>query len=373
MTATLLDTSRYEDRIAGMFADMSVETRTKTAQTVADKLAAQSLQDEDLALTTAIIEYLITDIETNVREAISVAVREYEFLPRNIAMKLARDIDEVSLPIVSCSPLFTDEDLRDLLETASDSKQTAIAGRAHLGLKTTGWIAENGCYPAIRACLKNPTSIIGKSGYSHILVRFGDVDPIQELIIHRPFLPQDIIIHLCDFVSQEFKQFLLEEKRLSEPTSTRMILNAREKSLAKTLNRRMTDHEQYKASLSLQREGRLTATLMLRTLISGNSSFFAAALGQASGISKKRVVSLTSGRGYMGFQRLYERAQLPPNLYIVFRTVMEEQRKAAHYHPRADKENFQQRLIDRIAEIYGWEDGVSLEVLMEKLLPNRLH
>jgi uncharacterized protein (DUF2336 family) len=112
---------------------------------------------------------------------------------------------------------------------------------------------------------------------------------------------------------------------------------------------------------------------MLRLLIGGNQSFFAAALGHASGISKKRVISLTSGRGYLGFQRLYDRAELPPYLYTAFRTAMEEQRKAANYHPRADLENFRQRMINRIAEKYGWEDEISLEDLMEKLLPKRLH
>jgi uncharacterized protein (DUF2336 family) len=112
---------------------------------------------------------------------------------------------------------------------------------------------------------------------------------------------------------------------------------------------------------------------MLRLLIAGNHSFFSAALGHASGISKKRVISLTSGRGYLGFQRLYDRAEMPPYLYTAFRTAMEEHRKATHYHPRADLDNFRQRMIGRIAETYGWEDDLSLEELMEKLLPKRLH
>ena len=51
---------------------------------------------------------------------------------------------------------------------------------------------------------------------------------------------------------------------------------------------------------------------------------------------------------------------------------MEEHRKAAHYHPRADLDNFRQRLIGRIAETYGWDHEMSLEELMEKLLPKRL-
>ncbi|MFC4272408.1 DUF2336 domain-containing protein [Sneathiella chungangensis] len=369
----LVDSTLYGDRIAELFAKMPTPTRVSTARAAAEGFAAQNMADEDLALTQAIIDYFVEDIDVAVRQAIVDAVKDCEFLSHEIAMKLARDVDEISLPIVTHSPVLSDEDLWAILQNATNIKQTAIAGRPHLGVKSTAWIAEVGCYSAIKACLQNETAIIGKVAYNHILGRFGDIDPIQELLVHRPFLPSEIVYRLFDFISEEYKQILLDRNPVSESTSVRKILNAREKALAKTLDQRMTDHEQKKKSLALAREGRLTATLMLRLLIMGNHSFFAAALGHASGISKKRVVSLTSGRGYLGFQRLYDRAELPPYLYSAFRTAMEEHRKAEHYHPRADRDNFRQRLIDRIATIYGWEDGLSLEDLMEKLLPNRQH
>ena len=369
----LVDSTLYGDHIAAMFAKMPTPMRINTARTAAEGFVARELTDDDLELTEAIINYFVNDIDTAVRHAIADAVKECEFLSKEMAMKLALDVDEISSPIVTHSPILSDEDLWTILQTASNSIQTTIASRPHLGVKSTACIAEIGCYSAIKACLRNETAIIGKTAYDHILGRFGDIDPIQALLVHRPFLPEQIVSRLFDFISEEYKQILIERNPVENNTSVQKILNAREKALAKSLDRRMTDHEQKKKSLALEREGRLTATLMLRLLINGNHAFFAAALGHASGISKKRVVSLTSGRGYLGFQRLYDRAELPPYLYTAFKTTMEEHRKATHYHPRADLDNFRQRMIDRIAETYGWEDGMSLEGLMEKLLPKRLH
>ena len=369
----LVDSTLYGERIAAMFTKMPTPMRVNTARKAAEGFVARELAEEDLELTEAIISYFVSDIDTAVRQAIADAVKECEFLSREIAMKLALDVDEVSLPIVAHSPILSDEDLWTILQTASNNIQTAIAGRPHLGVKATGCIAENGCYSAIKACLRNETAIIGKIAYDHILGRFGDIDPIQDLLVRRPFLPEEIVSRMLDLISEEYKQVLLDRNPVADTTSVRKILNAREKALAKSLDRRMTDHEQKKKSIALDREGRLTATLMLRLLIGGNHSFFAAALGHASGISKKRVISLTSGRGYLGFQRLYDRAELPPYLYTAFRTAMEEHRKSANYHPRADLDNFRQRMINRIAETYGWEDEPSLEELMEKLLPKRLH
>ncbi|MZR29070.1 DUF2336 domain-containing protein [Sneathiella litorea] len=369
----LVDSTLYGERIAEMFAKMPPPIRVNTARKAAEGFVAQDLGQEDLELTEAIIHYFVNDLDMTVRQAIAEAVKECEFLSREIAIKLAMDVDEISLPIVSHSPILTDEDLWSILQNASNRIQTAIAARPHLGVKSSACIAETGCYSAIKACLRNETAIIGKMAYDHILGRFGDIDPIQELMVHRPFLPAETISRLFDFISEEYKQILIDRNPVSESTSVRKILNAREKVLAKKLDTRMTDHEQRKKSIALEREGRLTATLMLRLLITGNTSFFAAALGQASGISKKRVISLTSGRGYLGFQRLYDRAELSPYLYSAFRTAMEETRKATHYHPRADLDNFRQRMIDRISATYGWDDGMSLEDLMEKLLPNRLN
>lgn len=358
--------------VARMFADMPVKSRIKTAHTVAHDYATTSMSRDDLALAEAIISYLVLDIDGTVRAALSDELNECEFLNHEIALKLAQDIDVVSLPMIASSVLLKDDDLLAILETASEEKQVSVARRFELDLKVTDQIALAGCHDAVAACLENPTSIFGMEGYQNILQRFGDEEVIQESLIRRSNLPKDTVTRLCEYISEDYKKELMDGTHLSNALSARMILNARERVLAKSLSRRMTDYEQKKSSLSLKKEDRLTATLMLRCLISGNQSFFLAALAEASGISKKRVNSLTSGRGYLGFKRLYERAEMPNYLYDAFRTTLEEQRNARHYHPRADLDNLQQRLIDRIAHAYNLEDEMILEELMEKLLPKRL-
>lgn len=356
-----------------MFASMPAPSRLNAARTAAREFAAQAMSDEDLDLTQAVIDYFTDDDDIEIRQAVAEAVKSCEFLSAAIARKLALDEDEIAIPIVAHSPVLSDDDLVFILESASHPKQSAIAGRPHLGLKPTGWLAEHGCYSAIRVCLENETAIIGKGGYRHIMGRFGAIDPIQRLLVARPYLPAETVAELLDFISEEHRRVLIERNPAGDSTSVHKILVAREKSLAKSLDRRMTDYEQKKQCISLAREGRLTPTLMLRTLILGNHSFFAAALAHASGISKKRVIALTFERGYLGFQRLYERAELPPYLYTAFRITLEEYRRAKQMPPRADRDGFFQRIVDRIAATYGWDEEMTLDALMEKLLPKRLH
>ncbi|MCR9213282.1 MAG: DUF2336 domain-containing protein [Proteobacteria bacterium] len=373
MNKMQVDSSAVGGPIERMFANMPLKTRLKTAQTVAHDFVANPLEGDDAVLAESVIRYLIKDIDSAVRATVSEEVKQCDFISRDIILSLAYDIDDVSLPVITYSSLLGEDDLITILNNASEEKQIAVASRPDLDIVVTNRIAEACCYDAIEACLENESAIIGNDGYHHIIVRYGDVNIIQELLIRRPLIPTETVTRLASFLPEQHKQVLEDENTQSETLSARMIINARERVLAKGLQRRMTDHEQKKASVSLQMEGRLSATLMLRTLINDNESFFTAALAQASGISKKRVGALISGRGYLGFRRLYERAQMPQYLYTAFRTVLEEIRKAKHYHPRADKENFRQRLVDKVAHAYDFDDDLSLDDLMEKLLPKRLH
>ena len=352
-----------------MFAHMPLQARLKTAYTVAHDYAANRLVGEDLALAEEILKYLVEDIDGDIRKAIADGVSECDFLPRDIALKLARDSDHVSLPIIAASPVLSDEDFIAIIPTASSVKQSFIASRPDIEQSVTDKISEEGCYDAVEACLKNQTAAISENGYHHILSRFDSEEAIQELLIRRPFLPTETVARLFSVLPEEHKQTLAEENGNQEPVSAGMIINMRERILVKSLDRRMTEYEQKKAFISLQKNNRLTASLMLRLLMNDNQSFFTAALAEASGISKKRVSSLISGRGYLGFRRLYERAAMPQYLYVAFRIVLEEVRKANNYHPRADKDNFRQRLVDRVATEYDLDDDMSIDALMEKLLP----
>jgi len=363
------ETSAPSGPIERMFSHMPLELRLKTAYTVAHDYATTQMAGEDLALAESILNYLCHDDDATVRTAIADQVNASDILPRDIALKLARDNNDVALPMVSTSPALTDEDLRQLFEEASVKKQIAIAARSDLSETVTEKISEDGCLGAVEACLKNRTSAFGDIGYHAILERFGDEDIIQELLVRRRNLPKAVVTHLYEILPDEYKQIMLEKGPASENISAEMILNARERMAIRDLDRRMTDYEQKKACLALQRSNRLTPTLMLRLLLNDNQTFFNAALAETSGISKKRVASLISGRGYLGFRRLYDRAALPQFLYAGFRGVLEEFRKATHYHPRADKENFRQRLVDRVAHEYGLDDDLGIDELMEKLLP----
>ena len=91
----------------------------RIAVTEADRIAAQK-----------VLRVMAEDAAVRVRLALATALKASTLLPRDAALKLARDVEEVALPVISFSPVFTDEDLIEVLRFASsESRWPWPAGR----------------------------------------------------------------------------------------------------------------------------------------------------------------------------------------------------------------------------------------------------
>ncbi|GLQ08002.1 DUF2336 domain-containing protein [Sneathiella chinensis] len=358
------------DRIERVFRNMATSSRLLTAQTVANDYASPSLGGDDLRLAELILKFLINDVEATVRATIARTLKDFEGLPRDIALKLAMDVEEVATPILAFSPALTDRDLMDILESASEAKQLAVSERKTLPEPVTDTLIRKGTGRVICRCLENPGARISDAGYQTIILEFSTDQSVHTLLVRRPDLSRETVGRLCKIVSASLKQELLQNGLVPEEIAEQITANAREQALVGQIARRISIVEKKRAAVQLEADGRLTATLMLRSLLSGDFSFFAAALSQFTGFSIKRVTSLISSDSYDGFKRLYERALLPPYLYPAFKTTLRETRRLQRLNPRADGVRDQNRLIDEIALIYNYPKGLSIEELMEKLLPH---
>jgi uncharacterized protein (DUF2336 family) len=77
----------------------------------------------------------------------------------------------------------------------------------------------------------------------------------------------------------------------------------------------------------LRQSGQLTAGLILRSLLSGHTTLFEAALCELSGMPARRVAGLIAAFRSAGFAALYDRAGLPAGLLPAFRAALEAQRE----------------------------------------------
>src|SRR6185312_7737672 len=101
------------------------------------------LGDADRAAAHEIIRMLAADAAELVRRALAVTLRTSELLPHDVVMKLAQDVTTVAVPLLTHSPLFSDEDLAQIVRAGGPVRQVAIAKRDELSERVTTALSEH--------------------------------------------------------------------------------------------------------------------------------------------------------------------------------------------------------------------------------------
>src|SRR5208283_5903182 len=98
----------------------------------------------------------------------------------------------------------------------------------------------------------------------------------------------------------------------------------------------------------LRKTGQLTASLLLRALLSGRRDLFEAALVELSGLSEARVAGQLSALRGAGFAALYARADLPPKFLPAFRAALEALSEVGASSPSEEKAELRLAMIERV-------------------------
>jgi uncharacterized protein (DUF2336 family) len=118
--------------VARLLAEPSPEMRAELAGKVAADLSANDLTQAEVKLAQDIVRILARDVVETVRASLARGLRHSPNLPRDVARKLAEDVELVALPVLADSLVLTDEDLIDIVRRGSMLKQKAIASRPNL-------------------------------------------------------------------------------------------------------------------------------------------------------------------------------------------------------------------------------------------------
>jgi uncharacterized protein (DUF2336 family) len=92
--------------------DPSADTRATTAVKVAATFDEPTLSASERTEAENVIRLFARDAAVVVRQALAEQVKESRRLPHDVALTLARDVEQVALPVLKFSEVLTDDDLR---------------------------------------------------------------------------------------------------------------------------------------------------------------------------------------------------------------------------------------------------------------------
>ena len=343
------------------------EERAGIAHRLCRRIAADPLTDEERAHAEEIIKILADDAADLVRRTLSVTLRNSPRLPRDVALQLAQDIEEVAVPVLEFSPSFTDEDLIELVLAVTASKQAAIASRRYVNEELTDVIAEHGAPEAVSVLTRNKGAAWTNSAFEHPIRRFHDNDDIKEGIISREQIPIHIAEKLVSLVSGQAFDLLVNKHELPAQIAIDLAAGARERATIDLVEQadRTQDMEYFVHQLDLN--GRLTYSLIMRALCVGHMKFVEYALAELSGVPHNRVWLMIHDAGPSGLAAVFDRAGLPRKLLPAFKAAVTVYHETELDGGANDKARFRSRMIERVLTQFQAIPKADLDYLLEKL------
>jgi uncharacterized protein (DUF2336 family) len=345
----------------------SADERAVAAHKICRHLEKNGLAPEDRAQAQEILRVMAADAAELVRRALSVTLRASPLVPHDVAMKLARDVESVAFPILNFSPVFTDEDLVEIVRIGGPVRQVAIASRPMLSEQVTTTLVEHGGEDAVRTACANDNASFAERTLQTVVERFAKSQAVLTAVAYRSALPLAVTEKLITMVTDKVREHLIDHQALTPQTALQIALGTRERATIDLVDQagRSPDHKGFARHLNAA--GRLSASLLMRALANGHMSFFEWGMAELSGVPHHRTWLMIHDAGPLGLKAIYERAGLPARLFPAFRAGVDTFHSMEAEGGASEPDVFQERMLQRFLTQPKTATREDMDYLLEKL------
>lgn len=345
----------------------SPQARAEVATKVAATFSKQDLTQAEIQLAQDIIRAMVNDIATEVRQALSENLKESDKLPREVAMRLANDVESVALPVLEYSTVLTNDDLVQIISKASDAKHEAIARREIVPEVVSTALVEHAGEKAIATLVGNQGAAISDTSMNRVVDKFPNSEMVQEKLVTRERLPVAVAERLVVLVADSLRDHLVTHHDLGTQAVADIVLQTREKAIVSLVARGAESHDVEKLVVQMHQNGRLTPSLVLRALCMGDITFFEASMAVMTGVPIVNARLLIHDAGRLGLKSIYEKSGMPLRFLPAIRVAMDVLKETEMDGGEHDRERFRSRVIERILTQYEDLGDDDLDYLLSKI------
>jgi len=352
----------------------SPAARAAVASKVAASFAQETLSESELQLAQDIIRAMVKDVAVEVRQALSENLKSSPEMPREVAIKLAQDVESVALPVLEFSNVLTEEDLVELIklttgQSSSETKHKAIARREEVPETVADALVEHAGEAAVATLVSNKGADLTEKSLQKVVQKFPESTPVKTGLVHRDKLPVTIAEQLVTMVADNLREHLIANHELKPETATDMVLLTRERAIVQLVSKGADSPDVERLVAQMHSHGRLTPSIILRALCTGDVTFFEASMAVMTGVPLVNARLLIHDAGRLGLKSIHEKSGLPVRYLPAVRAaidVLKETEMSADSD--YDRERFRNTVIERILTQYvdlGEED---LNYLLSKII-----
>lgn len=343
------------------------DERAAAAHKLCRAMDRTGLDAEDRVAAEKILRVLADDAAELVRRAMAVTLKASDLIPRDVARRLARDIDSIALPIIEFSPAFSDEDLIEIVRAGSAVRQIAVAGRARVSRDVAEVLAAEGVEPAVRVLAANDNADLSERALGAVVDRFGASPDVAAAVAYRQVLPPTISERLIGLVSDVVRDHLISRHALDPEIVIRLASGARERATVDLIDQAGAEVDLAAFAVQLNARKVLNASLLLRALARGQMSLFEHGMAELAGTPHSRAWLMIHDAGPLGLKAIYDRAGLPPRLFAAFRSGVDTWRALQAEGGEMVGEAYQLRMLERFLTQRPNAPREDIAYLMERL------
>ncbi|USQ94508.1 pole-localized protein SpbR [Caulobacter sp. RL271] len=343
------------------------DERALAAHKLCRNIDRAALSEEERQVAHDILRVMAADAAELVRRALAVTLKNSMALPADVANRLARDVESVSLPVISFSPVFSDNDLIEIVRVGGRVRQMAVAKRPKLSTRVTSMLVEQGGEDVVATACANDNARFSEVSLQKALDRFSKSERVLQAVAYRAVLPMAVSERLIEMVGDQLRDHILAHHNLSAETTLELIVGAKERATIDLVDQagRAADPRAFVAHL--RQAGRLSPSLVLRALAHGHMSFFEWAVAELAGVPHHRTWLMIHDAGPLGLKAICERAGLPPRLHSAFRAGVDAFHGLEFDGGVHDRERFQERMIQRFLTSSHAVSREDNEYLLERM------
>lgn len=367
MTLAAMRPELTEGDIRRLIKGASAEERASVAHRLCRRIAQDVLSEDERRFARDIMSILANDMAELVRRTLAITLRNSPRLPRDLALKLAHDLESIAAPVLESSPSFTEDDLIELALSVTGAKQAAIAARPRVPESVTEVICEHGALEAVRVLAANKGAEWTPKAFGDSLQRYGDDEALQEAIVRREEVPLHIAEKLVSLVSGHVFDMLVNRHELPAQVAIDLASSARERATIDLVEQAGRTQDLASFARQLNLNGRLTHSLIVRALCMGHMAFVEHALAELSGVPHSRVWLMIHDAGPLGLQAVFDRAGMPRKMLPAFKAAVSTFHQTRLDGQEGDRRRFRIRMIERVLTQFQAIPREDLDYLLDKL------
>jgi uncharacterized protein (DUF2336 family) len=366
---TMTRTALTDDDIRALVKGQSADDRAIAAHKICRHIegGGTDLTPEEREQAYDILRIMAADAAELVRRALAVTLKSSPMIPHDVAIRLAKDVDSISLPILNFSPVFTDQDLCEIVRVGGPIRQVAIASRPMLSEQVTTTIVEHGIEKAVQTACANDNANFAERTLQTVVERFARSEAVLSAVAYRQALPLAVTEKLITVVSDQLRDHLINHHAVSPQCALQIAMGSRERATIDLVDQagRTPDVKSFVGHL--KKADRLSASLLLRALAHGHMTFFEWGVAELAGVPHHRTWLMIHDAGPLGLKAIYDRAGMPPRLFAAFRVGVDTFHTLEQEGGAFDAPQFQERMLQRFLTQPSTATREDMDYLVDKL------